>query len=123
VWTDPPAGLGELIASKIPDGRLKEVRVYRGIPSNARDPQGYAAVRKHTAAWAKQDPNRIHVYHRPLQYLPAMISEQMGHADYTITLRTYARLIRETDRTPTLSDVFTRPAQLAENVRPLRAVR
>jgi uncharacterized LabA/DUF88 family protein len=73
-----PLALAELVAKQIPDGELKQVRLYRGIPSNAQDPKGYGAVRKHTAAWKKKDPSRLQVYHRPLQYLPGMAPREKG---------------------------------------------
>jgi len=72
-----PLQLGALVANQIPDGELKQVRVYRGIPSNQRDPRGYGAVRKQTAAWVKSSP-KVVVFHRPLQYLTGMAPREKG---------------------------------------------
>lgn len=73
-----PLQLGEIIARQIPNGELVQMRVYRGIPSNQRDPRGYGAVRKQTAAWVKSSPEKIHVYHRPVQYLDGMAPREKG---------------------------------------------
>jgi len=73
-----PLQLGEAIAAEIPAGELKQMRVYRGIPSNQRDSRGYGAVRKQTAAWVRSSPEKIHVYHRPLQYLDGMAPREKG---------------------------------------------
>lgn len=70
--------LGELVASQVPDGELTQMRVYRGIPSNKQEPRGYGAVRKQTASWVKSSPEKIHVYHRPLQYLAGMSPREKG---------------------------------------------
>jgi hypothetical protein len=65
-----PLQLGEIIARQIPKGELAQMRVYRGIPSNQRDPRGYGAVRKQTAAWVKSSPEKIHVYTAPCSTCP-----------------------------------------------------
>ncbi len=54
--------------SRIPDAKLKQVRIYRGLPSNEQDPKGYGAVRKHTAALRRADPTRTEVILKPLHY-------------------------------------------------------
>jgi uncharacterized LabA/DUF88 family protein len=73
-----PLLLAERLATREPDRRLQQVRIYRGIPTNEKDPKGYAANRRHTAAWMRTDPKRIHVYLRPLQYLPGMDPREKG---------------------------------------------
>jgi len=60
-----PIDLGAVLASRV-DGELTAVRIYRGMPDNALDPKGYAAVRRHLAAW-RSDP-RIIVTTRRLRY-------------------------------------------------------
>lgn len=46
--------------------RLKQVRVYRGIPIDARDAKGYAAARRQHAEWQKNP--LVKVFARPLRY-------------------------------------------------------
>jgi len=46
---------------------LQQVRVYRGLPDLARDPHGYAAVRRQAEAWQALDP-MVRVLTRPLRY-------------------------------------------------------
>jgi uncharacterized LabA/DUF88 family protein len=62
-----PLAVGELLIDKSPWPRkLHEVRVYRGLPSQHRDPIGYAATRRQIAAWEQDE--RVKVFSRPLQY-------------------------------------------------------
>lgn len=72
-----PLRLARRIVRKRTDARLEQVRVYRGIPTNHENPKGYAANRRQTAAWLKEDPS-IHVYLRPLQYLPGLPPREKG---------------------------------------------
>lgn len=72
-----PLRLAQRIVRKRSDAVLKQVRVYRGIPTNHENPKGYAANRRQTAAWLKEDPS-IHVYLRPLQYLPDLPPREKG---------------------------------------------
>lgn len=57
---------GHLVADSPFDRELTEVRIYRGLPSNARDPKGYGATRKQINAW-KGHP-QVTVKYRSLQY-------------------------------------------------------
>lgn len=62
-----PQLLGEYLAQASPYSReLKQVRVYRGMPSSDRDRKGYSACRKQVAAWERL-PN-VKAVTRPLQY-------------------------------------------------------
>lgn len=49
------------------DRVLKEVRVYRGIPTNKRDPKGYAAARRQLSVWDKSAPTLTYIT-RELRY-------------------------------------------------------
>jgi uncharacterized LabA/DUF88 family protein len=111
-----PLRLAELIANEIPDGRLQQVRVYRGLPSNARDPKGYGAARKQTAAWMAEDQQRVHVYLRPLQYLDGHPPREKG-IDVQLAIDYVAMAVRneydvgvifstDTDLTPALDAVY-----------------
>jgi uncharacterized LabA/DUF88 family protein len=75
-----PVALAERIAEIIPDGDLKQVRIYRGIPSNERDPKGYGAARRQMSAWdaAASEKSRLHVYMRTLQYLDGYEPREKG---------------------------------------------
>lgn len=73
-----PLKLGKHLARQVHDGEFRQVRIYRGIPTNENDPKGYAANRRQTAAWMKGDRSRTHVYLRPLQYLPGMPPREKG---------------------------------------------
>lgn len=62
-----PQKLGEHLAADSPRDRvLQQVRVYRGLPSNQRDPKAYGAARKQIAFW-HQMPKVLPVT-RPLRY-------------------------------------------------------
>lgn len=45
---------------------LKEVRIYRGFPDQAKDPTGYAATRRQVAKWSLN--NKVKVFMRTLRY-------------------------------------------------------
>ena len=64
---DPVRLAEHLAADSTYDRVLHEVRIYRGIPSQKRDPKGYAAGRRQVSGWAT-DP-RVKVSTRTLQYL------------------------------------------------------
>ncbi|MDO8646117.1 MAG: NYN domain-containing protein [Candidatus Planktophila sp.] len=70
---DHPAGqvnpnqVGLLLAKRIDtDCELKQVRVYRGLPSNNHQPKGYGAVRRQTSSWMKSGSPEVIL--RPLHY-------------------------------------------------------
>ena len=44
-----PVALGHLLAARVPGGSLTGVRVYRGRPSQRRDPRSHAACRRQSA--------------------------------------------------------------------------
>lgn len=73
---DPFVVANKLVA-RHPDRELKEVRIYRGIPTNKNNPKGYAANRRHTAAWMTGSP-KPYVYLRPLQYLEGYDPREKG---------------------------------------------
>ncbi|MCH8877798.1 MAG: NYN domain-containing protein [Chloroflexi bacterium] len=62
-----PLNYGKLICSKKPKRKLKEVRVYTGLPASSKDPQGYAARRRQIAYWKKIG---VTVKPRTLRYPP-----------------------------------------------------
>ena len=63
-----PPVLGErIVKSSGESGRvLHQVRMYRGLPSGAKDPKGYGTARRQIAAWRKLEP--VEVTARPLRY-------------------------------------------------------
>lgn len=62
-----PLALGERLASDSPFDRVfHEVRIYRGLPVNDRDPRGYAAARRQISVWECE--RNVTVISRPLQY-------------------------------------------------------
>ena len=64
-----PGALGRLLVEESPyDRELAGVRVYRGLPSAAKDPKGYGASRAQISTWDK-DP-AVTVVTRPLRYPP-----------------------------------------------------
>jgi len=73
-----PVALGNLLAERVPDGVLQQVRIYRGIPTNKADPRGYAANRRQTAAWVNSGRGLVDVHLRPLQYLPGHLPREKG---------------------------------------------
>lgn len=66
-----PLSLAELLAEghgRGSRGQLVRVNIHRGLPSNARDPQGYGAVRRQAQAWIAENPELIVPRLRPLRY-------------------------------------------------------
>ncbi len=62
-----PYLLGCHLAADSPYAReLKQVRIYRGMPSSTRDPKGFAAARRQLSVW-RSNPV-VEVIDRPLQY-------------------------------------------------------
>ncbi|MFL6240063.1 MAG: NYN domain-containing protein [Actinomycetes bacterium] len=73
-----PLQLGQWLAHRRPNCELKQVRVYRGLPTNKMDPKGYGINRRQAAAWRKVEPARVEIYLRPLQYLPGKEPREKG---------------------------------------------
>ena len=76
-----PRALGSLIIDldNDTDRVLKEVRIYRGLPSNSQDPKGYGAARRQIAAWKKLP--WVEATARPLRYpwnYPNVKAEEKG---------------------------------------------
>lgn len=74
-----PLRLGNLIARRMPDRELHQVRVYRGRPSSNKDPKGYGACMRQCARWRKNQ--RVHVFTRSLRYpraYPAQPEQEKG---------------------------------------------
>lgn len=51
-------------------GELVRVEIHRGLPSNERDPVGYAANRRQSTAWVRENPEVVIPRLRPLRYDP-----------------------------------------------------
>jgi len=68
-----PLALGHLLAGRVPGGRLAGVRVYRGRPSQRRDPRSYAAHQRQTDRTDRQASRGgglVTVISRDLRYPP-----------------------------------------------------
>lgn len=52
------------------DGELVLVEVHRGLPSSSRDPVGFGANRRQSAAWMRENPEVVIPRLRPLRYPP-----------------------------------------------------
>jgi uncharacterized LabA/DUF88 family protein len=65
---DPLKLARHLTSSVSPDGRLQEVRIYRGRPDNVKDSIGYAAWRSQTAAWKSTMGESLIERYRDLKY-------------------------------------------------------
>ena len=114
----PPTAFGLLLIalSGDPERTLTQVRIYRGLPSNQRDPKGYAAARRQIAAWEAMPTT--HVTTRSLRYprnYPREKPEEKG-IDVKIALDFYAMAVRnqydigilmsgDTDLLPALEEV------------------
>lgn len=62
-----PGTVGRLIVDRSPYDRvLSGVRIYRGLPSGAKDPKGYSAARAQMGAWSRDGD--VDVIARPLRY-------------------------------------------------------
>jgi len=59
-----------MLASRVPGGRLAAVRVYRGRPSQRRDPRSYAAHQRQTDRQASRGGGLVTVISRDLRYPP-----------------------------------------------------
>jgi uncharacterized LabA/DUF88 family protein len=58
------------------NGRLQELRVYRGRPKNDKDPKGYAAWRSQTAAWKRASGSMLIERYRDLRYRGEEVGEK-----------------------------------------------
>jgi NYN domain len=66
-----PYRLAQILAAgndRGPDGKLVLVEIHRGLPSSTRDPVGFAANRRQSAAWMKECPELVVPRPRPLRY-------------------------------------------------------
>jgi len=63
-----PLALGHLLAGRVPGGCLAGVRLYRGRPSERRDPRSYAAFRRQTAKQVTRGEGLVTVVARDLRY-------------------------------------------------------
>ena len=122
-----PAAFGALIIrlGGDPDRVLHQVRMYRGLPSSAKDPKGYGAARRQIAAWSKLP--YVHVTARPLRYprdYPASKPEEKG-IDVQIALDFAMMAVRDeydigvlmsgdTDLLPALEEVCRFPDAVGE---------
>jgi len=62
-----PVDLSEVLTSRVPGGSLTAIRIYRGMPDNAYDPNGYGAARRQESNWLRSD-TRVIVTSRKLRY-------------------------------------------------------
>ena len=122
-----PASFGALITklSGDPDRVLHQVRMYRGLPSSAKDAKGYGAARRQIAAWDKLP--FVVVTARPLRYprdYPASKPEEKG-IDVQIALDFVMMAVRgeydvgvlmsgDTDLLPALEEVIRLNSQTVE---------
>lgn len=63
---------------------MQEVRVYRGLPSSARDPKGYGAARRQIAAWERDPLTRV--FWRALRYPQAWPQEKAQEKGVDVAL-------------------------------------
>lgn len=63
-----PQRLGQEVVNRYEDRALEQVRVYRGRPSQLRDPYGYAASQRQLAAWQRMPDVKPVI--RDLRYPP-----------------------------------------------------
>jgi len=61
-----PLLMGQYLAALNPGQELLQVRVYRGLPDSTKQPKGFAANERQTAAWLSS--HLVHVTRRALQY-------------------------------------------------------
>jgi hypothetical protein len=66
-----PYRVAQLLAAgngRAADGRLVRVEIHRGLPSGAKDPVGYSANRRQSAAWMRENEEIVIPRLRPLRY-------------------------------------------------------
>jgi len=63
-----PLALGHLLTGRVPGGCLAGVRLYRGRPSERRNPRSYAAFRRQTAKQVSRGEGLVTVIARDLRY-------------------------------------------------------
>lgn len=66
-----PYGLAVLLAAgngRGDTGELVRLEIHRGLPNSSRDPVGYGANRKQSAAWMRENPEVVFPRLRPLRY-------------------------------------------------------
>ena len=116
-----PVALGELICARAPAGierTLQEARIYLGRPEVRKEPKGYAANRRQSAAW---EAAGVTVVARPLKYPPDWPRSKKREKGVDVALAvdfvTMARdgkydvgiiFSTDTDMLPALEDVLAR---------------
>lgn len=101
-----PYQVAQVLAAGNGRGRnasLVRVEIHRGLPSGAKDPIGYAANRRHSAAWMREDQEIVIPRLRPLRYpvnYPDEPPEEKG-----IDVQLALAVIEHITTTPPLCDV------------------
>ncbi len=85
------------------DAQLVRVEIHRGLPSSSKDPIGYGANRRHSAAWMKENPEVVIPRLRPLRYPPGYPAEPPEEKGVDVQLALAA--VEHTTSTPPLCDV------------------
>lgn len=85
------------------DAALVRVEIHRGLPSAAKDPTGYGANRRHSAAWMKENPEVVIPRLRPLRYPPGYPEDPPVEKGVDVQLALAA--VEHTTSKPPLCDV------------------
>ena len=73
-----PLLLGRHLCSAAPGRRLKQVRVYTGVPSNERDAKGYQAMQRRLNSWRSEGGGCTEVFDRTLKYAGSKAPREKG---------------------------------------------
>lgn len=85
------------------DGALVRVEIHRGLPSASKDPVGYGANRRHSAAWMKEEQEIVIPRLRPLRYPHKYPDEPPEEKGVDVQLALAA--VEHTTSNPPLCDV------------------
>jgi hypothetical protein len=85
------------------DGMLVRVEIHRGLPSASKDPVGYGANRRHSAAWMRENQEVVIPRLRPLRYPPNYPDEPPEEKGIDVQLALAA--VEHVTASPPLCDV------------------
>jgi len=85
------------------DGKLVRVEIHRGLPSASKDPVGYGANRRHSAAWMRENQEVVIPRLRPLRYPPNYPDEPPEEKGVDVQLALAA--VEHVTSSPPLCDV------------------
>jgi uncharacterized LabA/DUF88 family protein len=93
------------------DGQLVRLNIHRGLPSQKQDQAGYAANRRQSAAWMKENPDIVVPRLRSLRYSRDQSPREKG-VDVELALAAVEWTLRTTDPCCDVAVIFSHDTDL-----------